>query len=71
MDEELRNYVEGLTKGRPVFEALMKIDNECVVKSVLCASIDAWCVAHGVDALNLIDEMANAMYEVNEQENDV
>lgn len=46
-ENEFMNYVMGMIQGQPVNDAISKIDDETVLKSVLCASIDTWCENHG------------------------
>ena len=66
--EDIFKYMEGLEKGRPVFEALSKIKDPVVVKSVLAASMDAWCMANDYDVCELADEIADTIREVNNSE---
>lgn len=69
MDEnEFMNFLTGMVQGKPVNDAMLKIDDETVLKSVLCASIDTWCHTHGGDPIAIVTEMLNAMVSVHEKE---
>lgn len=71
MDEnEFMNFLTGMVQGKPVNDALLKIDDETVLKSVLCASIDTWCHTHGGDPIAIVTEMLNAMVSVHEKDNE-
>ena len=69
MDEnEFMHYLMGMVQGKPVNDAISKIDNEAILKSVLCASIDTWCHTYGGDPIAIVTEMLNAMVSVHEKE---
>lgn len=69
-ENEFMNYLTGVIQGEPVNDAISKIDNEVVLKSVLCASIDTWCHIHGGDPIAIVTEMLNTMVSVHEKENE-
>ena len=69
-ENEFMNYVMGMIQGQPVNDAISKIGDETVLKSVLCASIDTWCENHGGDPIAIVTEMLNAMVHVHEKDDE-
>lgn len=67
-EKDFMTFVLGMALGKPVNDAISKIDDETVLKTVLCASIDTWCHAHGGDPIAIVTEMRNAMVSVHEKE---
>lgn len=67
-ENEFMNFLMGMVQGKPVNDAISKIDDEGILKSVLCASIDTWCHTHGGDPIAIVTEMLNAMVSVHEKE---
>lgn len=67
-ENDFMTYLMGIVQGGPVNDAISQIDNEGVLKSVLCASIDTWCHTHGGDPIAIVTEMLNAMVSVHEKE---
>ena len=62
--EEFMTYLLGMTQGKPVCDAVMEITNRGVLQSVLCASIDTWCIANNEDPIELVEEMLDSMRHV-------
>lgn len=67
-ENEFMNYIMGMALGKPVNDAISKIDDEVILKTVLCASIDTWCNTHGGDPIAIVTEMLNAMVHVHEKD---
>ena len=71
--EEFMKYLLGMTRGKPVCDAVMEIKDLGVLQSVLCASIDVWCAANNENPVELLEEMLEAMKAVHtrdEENND-
>lgn len=68
--EEFARFLMGATMGRPVMDALIKIDDPLVVRQVLCASIDTWCINYGENPVELVEDMLDAMRAVHNEEDD-
>lgn len=68
--EEFARFLMGATMGRPIMDALIKIDDPIVVKQVLCASIDTWCMKYEEDPVALMEDMLDAMRAVHAEEDE-
>ena len=68
LSDEFIRYLIGIKRGQPVVDALLKIDDPLVIKPVLCASIDTWCKKYGVDPIELVTEMLDAIVSVHEKD---
>lgn len=66
--EEMQRYIEGVEKGQHVYLALLSIKDPRLVKQVIAASIDTWCMKYGYDPLELIESIVDAMYAVHEKD---
>lgn len=67
-EAEFTKYLLGLSLGKPVADALLKIDDARIVKPVVASCIDTWAKKYGVSPLDLIDEIADMMYAVHSNE---
>lgn len=67
---EFARFLMGATKGRPIVDALVKIDDPLVARQVLCASIDTWCGAYNEDPIEFVEDMLEAMRAVHSKDNE-